>query len=164
MNSATRSIPQPPLTARVAAAMIRAYQRWISPYKGFRCAHRKLYGGRSCSEFALHEILDRGVRDAMPGIRNQFRECGAASRILRRRKQAAMAVVASDGYELAPDEPDSEGSQTIDERIWNEQERKRKTLSELPSNESNVTNCSDYAFFSCCTFEFAESLCCWTPW
>jgi hypothetical protein len=163
MDNATRPTPRPPLSARFAAAMIRGYQRWISPYKGFRYAHRKLFGGRSCSEFALHEVLDRGVRDALPGIRNQFRECGAAMRILRQ-QQVARSMVASDGYELAPpDEPESGGPE-INDRVWDEQEKKRKKLTELPSNESSILKCSDGAFFSGGTCEFIEPFCCWTPW
>ena len=28
---------------------IALYQRWLSPHKGFCCAHAALYGGQSCS-------------------------------------------------------------------------------------------------------------------
>ena len=37
-----------PFTA-LALGLIRAYQRWVSPYKGFACAHRVHRGGPSCS-------------------------------------------------------------------------------------------------------------------
>lgn len=31
---------------RLALLLIGAYRRWLSPYKGFRCAHAALHGGR----------------------------------------------------------------------------------------------------------------------
>ncbi|MFO1094958.1 MAG: membrane protein insertion efficiency factor YidD [Planctomycetaceae bacterium] len=151
--------------AQISIALIRAYQRWISPYKGFRCPHRLLHRGRSCSEFALHEIRERGVRVALPGIRNQFRECGDAARILRQQRRAARVLVASDGYDLEqPEESGAAHGQTMDERIWEEQEKKQKRLSELQSGESSLLNCTDGAFFSCGTCAFLEPIMCCSPW
>jgi hypothetical protein len=143
------------------------YQRWISPYKGFRCPHRLLHHGRSCSEFALDEIRELGIRRAVPRVRNQLRECGEAARTLRRRRLAmASGVVASDdGYDLEqPEESGAAHGQTIEERIWDEQEKKRQKLHELPGNESTLLNCSDTAFFSCGTCEFLEPIMCCSPW
>lgn len=76
------------LPSQLAAAAIRGYQRWISPYKGFRCAHRVLHRGRSCSQFALDEILSRGVLAALPAIRSQFFECRDAAIRLKSARQA----------------------------------------------------------------------------
>jgi len=41
--------------------LIRFYQKFISPRKGFCCAYRKHSGGRSCSSFALVAVRRYGV-------------------------------------------------------------------------------------------------------
>jgi putative component of membrane protein insertase Oxa1/YidC/SpoIIIJ protein YidD len=82
----------PAFATRLAAAAIRGYQRWISPYKGFRCAHRVLHHGRSCSQFALDAILARGLLPALPTIREQFRQCRAAAVRLRQQRRPACAI------------------------------------------------------------------------
>ncbi|MEM5550874.1 membrane protein insertion efficiency factor YidD [Pseudoalteromonas neustonica] len=40
----------------LALLLIRFYQKRISPYKGFRCAHAALHQGVSCSEAVKHII------------------------------------------------------------------------------------------------------------
>ena len=82
----------PAFVTRLAAAAIRGYQRWISPYKGFRCAHRVLHQGRSCSQFALDAIQARGLLRALPAIREQFRQCRAAAVRLRHHRRPAFAI------------------------------------------------------------------------
>jgi putative component of membrane protein insertase Oxa1/YidC/SpoIIIJ protein YidD len=37
--------------AQAAMMLIRGYQKWISPRKGFCCAYRYFTGARGCSEF-----------------------------------------------------------------------------------------------------------------
>ncbi|MGR4871188.1 membrane protein insertion efficiency factor YidD [Variovorax sp. LARHSF232] len=44
-----------------AIAAIDGYQRFISPYKGFGCAHRVRTGGASCSRFAKRAIASLGM-------------------------------------------------------------------------------------------------------
>jgi len=68
--------------ARVLAALITGYQRYLSPYKGFRCAHRVLHGGLSCSAFAKQVLLRRGVVEAFLRMRRRFVACAAAAAIL----------------------------------------------------------------------------------
>lgn len=151
----------------LAAAVIRGYQRWISPYKGFRCAHRQLHRGLSCSEFALQAVLERGVLEALPDIRNQFRECGAAARMLREQRRPPLLAASSDeGYELDNDygEEDESDDRMITDRFYEESERKRKRLQELKSGDPHYSDCPDWCFFSCGTCEFIEPYCCWTPW
>lgn len=59
--------------------MIRLYQRWISPYKGFRCAHRVVHGGASCSEFAVQAIQSHGAFGFWPEFRARLAACNAAA-------------------------------------------------------------------------------------
>ena len=61
--------------------LVLAYQRWLSPWKGFACAHRLRHGGDSCSGHALR-ILRRGRRSMLrlrPLMRRRFARCRAAS-------------------------------------------------------------------------------------
>ena len=78
--SAQDTSPDTPTGNSVNAALlaIRVYQRWISPYKGFRCAHSVLHGGPGCSGYAAEAIRDRGLLGAIRPIRQRFRDCRAA--------------------------------------------------------------------------------------
>lgn len=71
------------MVSRLALASIYAYQQWLSPHKGFRCAHSVLHGGTGCSGFAKHAIRDHGLWAALPAIRERFRACKHAARTLR---------------------------------------------------------------------------------
>ena len=46
---------------RLALWAIRAYQRWVSPHKGFACAWRVHTGGSSCSALGYRAIRRYGV-------------------------------------------------------------------------------------------------------
>jgi putative component of membrane protein insertase Oxa1/YidC/SpoIIIJ protein YidD len=62
---------------------IRGYQRYISPYKGFCCAHRALHGGPGCSE-AIRRIIEvNGVWNCWPRVRERFAQCREAALTLR---------------------------------------------------------------------------------
>jgi len=67
---------------RFFAALITAYQRYISPYKGFRCAHRVAHGGLSCSAYAKRQLLRRGVVATIRRMRARFAACAAAAVML----------------------------------------------------------------------------------
>lgn len=47
--------------AALALAAITAYQRWLSPYKGFACAWRVHEGGASCSVLGARAIRRYGL-------------------------------------------------------------------------------------------------------
>jgi len=67
----------------MATASISGYQRYISPHKGFSCAHRLLHGGESCSQFVKRMISQHGLVDAMKASRQRFKACRAANQTLR---------------------------------------------------------------------------------
>jgi putative component of membrane protein insertase Oxa1/YidC/SpoIIIJ protein YidD len=73
---------------RGLAGLITLYQRYLSPYKGFCCAHRALHGGASCSAHAKTLLLRRGFVRACRGMRARFPACGAAAAELDARAQA----------------------------------------------------------------------------
>ena len=55
--------------------LVVAYQRYISPYKGFNCAYRVVTGGPSCSEAIKRIISAHGLVGGWSQIRRQFRSC-----------------------------------------------------------------------------------------
>lgn len=75
MASKTRSVG---MASRISLRLIGAYQRWISPYKGYRCAYSVVHGGTGCSGFAKSAIRAHGIRGALSPIRQRFRDCHAA--------------------------------------------------------------------------------------
>jgi putative component of membrane protein insertase Oxa1/YidC/SpoIIIJ protein YidD len=86
----------------LAAWAIEAYQRFISPHKGFRCAHRTVHGRDSCSQFAKRVALKRGILALFPLLRRRFTECGVAAQVLdyesretRRKPQPTAAAYSS---------------------------------------------------------------------
>ena len=80
IDSARNQISLPTLWA---VWLIRFYQRHISPHKGFRCAHRALHGGDSCSEAVLGIVQTWGIWRSGPMIRTRFQECRQASQQLK---------------------------------------------------------------------------------
>lgn len=71
------------LVRQFAIASIKLYQRYISPHKGFACAHRVLYGGESCSGYVKRAIAQKGLLEALSSAGERFDACKAASLILR---------------------------------------------------------------------------------
>jgi putative component of membrane protein insertase Oxa1/YidC/SpoIIIJ protein YidD len=71
------------LTRRVSVVAIVGYQKYISPHKGFACAHRILYGGESCSQYIKQAIAQEGLRAGLAKSRTRFQACKQANLILR---------------------------------------------------------------------------------
>ena len=66
---------------------IRFYQKYISPYKGFRCAHSVLHGGPGCSGAVLTIVEDKGLIRGFPQIRARFQSCKAAYLSIQKDKE-----------------------------------------------------------------------------
>ena len=71
------------IVLRTATYAIRDYQRYISPYKGFSCAHRSLHGGESCSEHFRMLVTSYGLSQAVPLFRQRLGECRQAHQVLK---------------------------------------------------------------------------------
>jgi putative component of membrane protein insertase Oxa1/YidC/SpoIIIJ protein YidD len=72
-----------PAAARAVDALIRGYQRHLSPRKGFTCAHLVAHGGTSCSAAVRRIVERRGVvRGAVPTAL-RFVACYQAATMLR---------------------------------------------------------------------------------
>ena len=71
----------------LAVTAITGYQKFISPHKGFACAHRVLYGCESCSQYFKRVIAEEGIVTAIANAKERFQECRAANEILKQRRQ-----------------------------------------------------------------------------
>jgi putative component of membrane protein insertase Oxa1/YidC/SpoIIIJ protein YidD len=70
----------------LVAVCIEMYQRFLSPYKGFRCAYRARTKRASCSEFAKRVALRRGVAALPALLRERFKRCAVAARAMAHRR------------------------------------------------------------------------------
>jgi putative component of membrane protein insertase Oxa1/YidC/SpoIIIJ protein YidD len=68
------------LLAMAACAAVIAYRKFISPYKGYRCACAAITGGPSCSEVALLALRSHKFVTACHMIVNQLKLCGKSYR------------------------------------------------------------------------------------
>ena len=62
----------------LALGSIDAYQRWLSPLKGFRCAHAALFGGESCSAAVRRLVSEQGLVGGRADIAARFQTCRQA--------------------------------------------------------------------------------------
>ena len=58
--------------------LIELYQRFVSPYKGFHCAHHVLHKKETCSNAVKQLVAEHGVFKARPLIGARFKECRSA--------------------------------------------------------------------------------------
>ncbi|WP_390913096.1 membrane protein insertion efficiency factor YidD [Pseudosulfitobacter sp. SM2401] len=68
--------------------LIRGYQTYLSPRKGYGCAYRLAHGGTGCSGYVKHRIAETGVIRAMPSIFQRFAACKRAALSLKMTAQA----------------------------------------------------------------------------
>lgn len=73
------------ISTHTAIFGITVYQLFLSPYKGYRCAHAVLHQGNSCSQAVKLLIAEQGVWHSRASIQQRFAECRAAALVLRRR-------------------------------------------------------------------------------
>jgi len=59
-------------------AVIVFYQKYLSPYKGYSCAHAAYYRGDSCSTAISKIIRRQGLIAGWPAIKQQFTRCSHA--------------------------------------------------------------------------------------
>lgn len=71
------------MTAAVAIGAIDLYQQLISPYKGFRCAHRVRHGRASCSQFAKRLLAKVGLMRFAPLFMRRLKRCSEAATALK---------------------------------------------------------------------------------
>jgi len=62
----------------VAIAFITTYQKYLSPYKGFRCAYSVFHNADSCSKHIVNCIKKYGLIGGWDNIKKQFSLCSLA--------------------------------------------------------------------------------------
>jgi len=71
------------LGVNFAITSITGYQKYLSPYKGFSCAHRVLYGGESCSQYIKRILGEVGLSEAITASRQRFADCREAHQVIK---------------------------------------------------------------------------------
>lgn len=83
---------------RLGYGLVILYRRFLSPWKGFRCAHAVVTSGPSCSDVGLGLFRSQSLSAAVSGMDSQFRQC---------RQSHALAMSedfwGSDGGDEVPD-------------------------------------------------------------
>ena len=65
---------------------IKGYQKFISPKKGFTCAHSKLHGGTGCSGAVIKIIQEVPLVQWKEKISNRFESCKQSSMELKKER------------------------------------------------------------------------------
>ncbi len=127
------------ISRKAGVTAITGYQKYISPRKGFVCAHRVLYGGESCSQYIKRVIADDGFKALLTKSRQRFQACKQANRILR--SQAENSEPTGDEEEANLHSP-------------------KKVLGKSAKKSSfsggDITNCVDCADVSCNCIELVS--------
>ena len=150
----------------LAVIAISGYQRFISPHKGFSCAHRVLYGCDSCSQYFKRVIAKDGIITAIANAKGRFQECREAYETLKkhrvkcqtRRKCYASRIkpsnVAIESGDLEnpenndiPEESENQADKNNKKLGGSQRARKKRSQADSHAN-SNVegkNSCGDYA-------------------
>lgn len=120
------------ISRKAGVMAITGYQKYISPHKGFVCAHRVLYGGESCSQYIKRVITEDGFKALLTKSRKRFQACKQANRILR-----------SQAENSEPTEDEEEAN------LHSPKEVLGKTVKKSSFSSGEITNCVDCADVSC---------------
>jgi putative component of membrane protein insertase Oxa1/YidC/SpoIIIJ protein YidD len=71
-----------PLAKTMAINSITAYQKYISPRKGFSCSHRRLHGGESCSNYIKRILIEQNLAEVLKLSLQRFKDCTQAGKTL----------------------------------------------------------------------------------
>lgn len=135
------------MMTRLSLAMIGGYQKWISPRKGFSCAHRVAYGGTGCSGYAKHRIAEVGLFPAIGDIRERFRACARAADELR--QKCKENCVCNTGPVL-----EGEGVDAPRDEKRKDKKRSEKGSDRRSNNQCDACDCSvltTYVGFDACS-------------
>lgn len=83
--------------------MIALYQRFLSPIKGYHCAHHRLHNGDTCSNAIKKIVIENELTNVPSLARKRFEECKQASATLRRLANSQRADISCDVPCSGPD-------------------------------------------------------------
>lgn len=72
------------LPSKIAIFMISFYQKYLSPYKGYRCAYACLYGKASCATFGKQSIQKYGIIKGVKQLHRRLLACREAMYLLEK--------------------------------------------------------------------------------
>lgn len=143
----------------LAVTAISGYQKFISPHKGFSCAHRVLYGCESCSQYFKQVVAEEGIVTAIANAKGRFQECREANEILKKRRAKRRArqkyyahrlsnrtlAIESGGLENSdipenPEDAENPNKKSVGGSQWG---RKTRSQSNDGGNNGNNNNCDD---------------------
>ena len=78
---------------------IHLYQKFISPRKGYCCAHRTYHGRSSCSEYAIHSLNKHNLLISLSLMKRRFLACQMAYEELKKEKEQNKS---NNGVEACP--------------------------------------------------------------
>lgn len=126
------------LTNSLADKAVRDYQQYISPYKGFSCAHSKLHEGSSCSGYFRESLAVNGLSSTLNNFPDRLRACQNAHRNLTDRRLAIVTMQSknSKDNEDQKKSSDNEYQDKLDESL-----KKFKETLESPCGECACVGC-----------------------
>lgn len=68
---------------KILTSLISIYQKHISPYKGFSCAHRVYHQSESCSQYVKRTLIENDLSTAIKLTKQRFCDCADASQKLQ---------------------------------------------------------------------------------
>ncbi len=82
-----------PVISQMAIDAIAIYKAYVSPHKGFACAHRMVHGGESCSTY-IQRLLGEDSLMSVIGLSHQrFKACTVASQTLKATSGSSGCIV-----------------------------------------------------------------------
>lgn len=81
------------LARLLAVSSIDAYKTYISPKKGFSCAHRMLHGDESCSDYVRRMFSSENFMAAVQLSRSRFQNCVAANKTLKATQSTSGCII-----------------------------------------------------------------------
>ncbi len=90
--------------------LIGLYQRFLSPIKGYHCAHHRLHNGDTCSNAIKKIVIENELAHVPSLVRKRFKECKHASATLKRLAYSQHADISCD---IPCSGPDNCGGDTL---------------------------------------------------
>ncbi len=98
----------------MAVGAIGVYRHYLSPLKGFRCAHAALHHRGTCSDFGLRVYGRHAFSKATAMLRRRFAECRSAYRVLMATAPAVDQKPEQDGKRKAGTRSDCDPLSGVD--------------------------------------------------
>ncbi|MGD1700865.1 membrane protein insertion efficiency factor YidD [Dapis sp. BLCC M229] len=125
---------------KIAVALISGYQQYISPRKGFSCAHRILYGDESCSHYIKRMFIEQDFSGAITAANQRFKACKEANQILK------LGAISN-----------SENEEDFDLKDKENLVKNKPPKLKLKDNYKRKSNCSRVRKnIDCCSYEILE--------